>query len=109
MDAASILIALGVAAWLGIMAIAIALPIRPDVVKIVRWLVIPREAEMQVETYVYPYHRPGERAIGIYCRYADGKKKSVKVRALFALWGIFFVAALPIAFIVVRIASGGLR
>ena len=48
MDLAFILSVVGLAAWLGVMAIAVALPLRPDVVKITKWLVIPREGARSV-------------------------------------------------------------
>ena len=92
-----IVILIGIAVWLAIMGLAVALPIRPNIVRITERFVCPPGTEMKVETYVYSYHRPGERAIGIYYLDPDGVTHNVKVKALLTLWGIFFIVSLPVA------------
>jgi hypothetical protein len=101
MAATLLLIILGVAIWLAFMGMAAVLVIRPDSVRITERFLCPPGTEMKVETYVYSYHRPGERAIGIYYLGPDGKSHNIKVKALLLLWGMFFVASLPIAILIV--------
>jgi hypothetical protein len=99
-----IVIILGVAAWLGLMGMALALPIYPGTVRITRWLVCPPGTEMRVGTFVASYHRPGQRGITIECVGADGITRDVKVKALLALWALFFGVSLPAAAVIVLLA-----
>ncbi len=70
MAATLLLIILGVAIWLAFMGMAVALVIRPDSVRITERFLCPPGTEMKVER---------------------------KVKALLLLWGMFFVASLPIS------------
>lgn len=93
----------GVSLWLGLMGMTFALPVRPNIVRITKRFVCPPGTEMQVETYVYPYHRPGERAIGVYAVSANGARTSVKAKAMIALVLMFSVAALPVTILAYKL------
>jgi hypothetical protein len=94
---------LGVSLWLGIMGMAFALPINPNIARITKRFVCPPGAEMKIETFVYPYHKPGERAIGIYAVSANGSRTSVKAKAMVALVLIFTLAALPLTIMLFKV------
>jgi hypothetical protein len=87
----------GVSIWLAGMALAIILPAKPSAVKIVEKLVCPRGSKMEVTTEVYSYHRPGQRAINVSCMDENGNTHNINGKAVFALFMLFFVIALPIA------------
>jgi hypothetical protein len=96
MDLTMWLIILGVAIWLAFMVFALALSIRPSIVQVMQWLVCPPGTSMEVETMVYSYHRPGERAIIISC-VSPGTRRDIKVRTLLSFWVLCLVISLPIA------------
>ena len=96
-----VLIIVGIALWCGVMGMAIVLPINPNVLQIVKPFVCPRGSRMEVKTYVYPYHRPGEKAISIYCIPREGEPYSIKIRALVALVLLFTIIALPFVIFIV--------
>jgi hypothetical protein len=100
---ALIVLVIGIAVWFAFMGLTLALPIRPDVVRLTERWVCPPGVKLHVETHVYPYHRIGERVISIYYWGDDGIKHQVKVQALVILWGLFFVVAL-----VLTVVIGGL-
>lgn len=94
---------LGVSLWLGIIGMAFALPINPNIARITKRFVCPPGAEMKIETYVYPSHKPGERAIGIYAVSANGNRTSVKAKAMVTLVLIFSLVALPLTIMVFKV------
>jgi hypothetical protein len=95
-----IFITLGVAIWLAFMIFAAALAIRPEVVMVVKRFVCPPGTEMIVQTEVYSYHHPGQRALVVYSDGPEGRK-DIKTRALLALWLFFFVLSVPVSLILV--------
>jgi hypothetical protein len=96
-----ILIMIFVALWLSFMLLAIVLPLRPGFVRITRRLVCRRSRGMQVEYFRASYHHPGQRGILITCIDEDGRQHDVKVKAIFALWLIFFLVSLLVAGLIV--------
>jgi len=89
------LIVLGVAIWLSLMVLAVILPIRPGIVRITGPFVCPSGSKMEVDTPVYSYHRPGEKAIIIRCM-GPGIVKNVKIRALLVFWFLCLLVSLPV-------------
>jgi len=87
---------LGVALFLSLMALAIALPLRPDILRVTERFVCPAGARMDVTLTKSSYHRPGESGLVVTCR-GQGKDEYVNARALLYLWLLFFVVALPVA------------
>ncbi|MBN2005501.1 MAG: hypothetical protein JXA21_19235 [Anaerolineae bacterium] len=96
MTLALILVILGIALYLSMMAFAVALPIRPEIVRVTERFVCPAGARMEVNPAKLGYHRPGERGIVVKC-YGQGKTEYVNARALLYLWAIFLVPSLPAA------------
>ena len=95
---------LGTGFFLSLMAFAVALNIRPDIVRITERFVCPAGSEMEVDIVHYDPQQPRAREIVVTCR-GRGKTEYVNAKALLSLWFIFFVASLPVATVVVMLAS----
>lgn len=95
------LIIVGASVWMAGMALAIALPVKPSIVKIIEKLVCPANTKMEVTTEVYSYHRPGQRAIHIFYIDENGSERNIGGRAIFFLTLLFFILSLPISIAVV--------
>jgi hypothetical protein len=96
----AIFITFGVAFFLGIMLIAVILPIKPDSLRIFGKFVCTGEEKMEVSTSVASYHQPGERSIEIYC--SDyGKRRRVKGKTLLLSFGLSSALMLPVAALIV--------
>ena len=95
---------LGTAFFLSLMALAVALNIRPDIVRITERFVCPAGTKMEVEVIHHQPDQPRARQIVVTCR-GQGKPEYVNAKALLSLWFIFFVASLPVATVVVILAS----
>lgn len=91
----TIFIILGISAFLGIMLMAIVLPLKPDALKVVGKFVCKNDEKMEVPTSVASYHQPGERSIEIYCN-NYGKRRDVKGKTL--LLSFLFSSAAMIPF-----------
>jgi hypothetical protein len=66
MNLTILFISIGVAIWLTCMILAIILPINPNILRITKNFVCPKEKELIIQTAVYSYHRPGQKALEIY-------------------------------------------
>lgn len=92
-----ILIIIVTAIWLALMALAICVPYRPQVIKLTRRWVCPPGSEMRIESSVASYHRPGEKGLIVECVHPDGTARLVTGKAISYLACQFFVLALPLA------------
>jgi hypothetical protein len=101
---ALVLAILGTAFFLSLMAFAVALNIRPDIVRITERFVCPAGSEMEVDIVHYDPQQPRAREIVVTCR-GRGKTEYVNAKALGSLWLLFFVPSLPVATVVVLLAS----
>lgn len=91
-----VLIVLGLAFFFSMMAFAIALPLRPQIVRVTERLVCPTGTSMEVITAKLSYHRPGERGLVVTCQ-GQGPVAYVNAKAFVYLWLIFFACSLPLA------------
>jgi len=91
-----IILILSIAFFLSIMAVAIALPLRPSIVRITARFVCPTSTTMKVQTTSLNTHRPSTQRLVVTCQ-GGGKTLYVNAKAFLWLWMMFFVAAAPIA------------
>ena len=91
----TVVVTLGTALFLSLMAAALAVPIRPDVLRLTQRCVCPPGAGMRVDTSKASYHRPGERGLVVTC-VGRGDPRSVTGKAFLWLWVLFFAFALPV-------------
>jgi|WetSurMetagenome_2_1015567.scaffolds.fasta_scaffold1089338_1 hypothetical protein len=101
MNPTIILISFGVSIWLACMILAIILPINPNILKITKNFVCPKENELIIQTAVYSYHRPGQKALEIYYLDDDGAVKDVGLQAITIFWIILFIIIVPISYLAV--------
>ncbi|MCU0521010.1 MAG: hypothetical protein MUF84_09990 [Anaerolineae bacterium] len=99
----TVLVTLGAALFLSLMAAALAVPIRPDILRLVQCCVCPAGAWMRVDVSKASYHRPGERGLVATCE-GRGDPRSVTGIAFFWLWVLFFAGALPVGAFVALVA-----
>jgi hypothetical protein len=95
---------LGAAFFLSLIAFAVALNIRPDIVRITERFVCPTGTKMEVDIVHHQPDQPRAREIVVTCR-GRGKTEWVNAKALISLWFIIFVVSLPVATVVVILAS----
>jgi P pilus assembly chaperone PapD len=101
---ALVLAILGAAFFLSLMAFAVALNIRPDIVRITGRFVCPAGTKMEVDVLHNQPDQPWARQIVVTCQ-RWGKTEWANAKALLSLWFLFFVASLPVAAVVVILAS----
>ena len=89
------LVTAGAALFLSLMAAALAVPFRPEVLRLTQRCVCPAGAWMRVEVSKASYHRPGERGLVVTC-VGRGDPRSVTGKAFLWLWVLFFAVALPV-------------
>lgn len=94
---------IGVALFLSIIAFAVALNIRPEIVCITEYFVCPAGRKMQVDIIHHDPRQPRAREIVVTCR-GEGKTELVNAKALLNLWFIFYLASLPFANVVMILA-----
>jgi hypothetical protein len=99
-----VLAILGMAFFLSLMAFAVALNIRPDIVRITERFVCPAGSKMEVDIVHHEPDQPWARQIVVTCQ-RWGKTEWANAKALVSLWLIFFVASLPVATVVVMVVS----
>ena len=95
---------LGTAFFLSLMVFAVALNIRPNIVRITERFVCPAGTKMAVDIVQHEADQPWARQIVVTCQ-GWGKTEWVNAKALLCLWLMFFVASLPAATVVVVLAS----
>ena len=88
-----IIIIVAAAFWLSIVAVAIAMPINVQILRITKPFVCPGGSTMEIKTEKTSGQRTGGKGLVVLCRSAEGTK-DVKGKALTVLWGIFFVVFL---------------
>lgn len=103
MDTGLWLLTVGIALWLGLMALALLVSLRPAVLRVTQALVCPPGVDMQVEKHAYSYHRPGEGALVVYYLDQNHLRHDIKMRALLAFWLVCTIPALPIAYLAVQV------
>ncbi len=99
-----VLAILGTAFFLSLMAFAVALNIRPNIVRITERFVCPAGTKMEVDIVHHEPDQPWARQIVVTCQ-GWGRSGWVNAKALLCLWLMFFVASLPLATVVVMLAS----
>jgi|GEM_PF-4482395 len=100
-----IFISLGIAAWLAFIALAIILPIKPNLLKITKKIVCQEDSELIIQTAVYTYHRPGQKALEIYIKDKDGIVKSAGLKVISVFWLMLFAVSSLISFILVKVIT----
>ena len=88
-----IIVVIAAAFWLSMMAIAIALPVSVDIIRITKPFICPPGSRLEVRTDKTRAKRPGERGLVVLCHSTEGTK-DVKGKALTTLWLFFFLLAL---------------
>jgi hypothetical protein len=104
-----IIVSLGIAIWLAFILMAILLPIKPDVLKITEKLVCPEGSELIIQTAVYSYHRPGQKALEISSRDKNGIIKNAMLKVMAIFWMMLFAISLPIALILVALINNSIQ
>jgi hypothetical protein len=104
-----IIVSLGIAIWLAFILMAILLPIKPDVLRITEKLSCPEGSELIIQTVVYSYHRPGQRALEISIKDKNGIIKNAMLKVFAIFWMILFVISLPIALFLVVVIINSLH
>ena len=99
-----VLAILGTAFFLSLMAFAVVLNIRPDIVRITERFVCPAGTEMEVDVLHHQPDQPWARQIVVTCK-RWGKTEWANAKALLSLWFLFLVASLPVAAVVVVLVS----
>lgn len=79
-----VLAILGTAFFLSLMAFAVALNIRPDIVRITERFVCPAGTKMEVDVVHHEPEQPRAREIVVTCR-GRGKTECVNAKALLSL------------------------
>jgi hypothetical protein len=83
-------------AFLGTMLLAVLLPFKPDVLRLVTPLVCPPGTRMEIQTFQANPYRPGERGLAVYAVGPAGSV-DIKNRTLIAFWGVCCLVTLPLA------------
>jgi uncharacterized membrane protein YccF (DUF307 family) len=109
MSVTSVLLSIGVAIWISFMTLAIILPVRPNVLRMTRGLVCPKGSEMIIQTAVYSYHRPGQKALEISIKDKNGVVKNAGFKVVSVFWLILMAFSLPISIIFVLLISNAIK
>jgi hypothetical protein len=108
MSITSILISLGIALWISLMIIAIILPIKPSILGITKSFVCPQGSKLFIQTAVYSYHRPGQKALEISIMDNNGVTKNAAFKVVSVFWLLLFVITVPISIIIVMFISNSI-
>jgi hypothetical protein len=103
-----IIVSLGVAIWLTFMMIAILLPLKPNILKITEKIVCPEGSKLIIQTAVYSYHKPGQRALEIYSKDNSGIVKNAGLKVISIFWMMLFVVNLPVSIILVILINNSI-
>jgi hypothetical protein len=109
MSISSIIISLGLALWISIMIIAVILPVKPNILGITKSLVCPKGSELIVQTAVYSYHRPGQKALEISIKDNNGMVKNAVFKVVSVFWLILFLISVPISIILMILITNSIK